>query len=306
MSDRPGPGAGGGQANSKKAKPGGRRGGRRKRRLRRTALVVVAVVVSVVTLATWLYLRGRPDVRRPGEHLPEITRRLAADLPEEAPLPRFTDVTEEAGLGAFSTFAGARSSQLPEDMGAGAAWGDYDNDGDDDLFLVGAGGTMTADAASWAASELYENLGDGTFERDDDFPETRILGMGAAWGDYDGDGWLDLALTGIDSLLLFRNRQGQFERDETLTREGYWAGASWADFDNDGDLDLYVCGYVQYEPARGGQQRVSDQYGTAVPYTLNPASFDPEPNLLFENDGHGSFSEVALQWGISNPGGRSL
>ncbi len=260
---------------------------------------------AAIGFGVWIYREGRPETRRPGEDLPEITRRLAADLPADAPTPRFTDVTSEAGLDEFRTFDGARTSQLPEDMGAGAAWGDFDGDGDDDLFLVGAGGTMGADPASWASSELYENRGDGMF-RKAEFPEVRILGMSAAWGDVDGDGRLDLAVTGYDSILLFRNREGGFERDESLTLPGYWAGASWADFDNDGDLDLYVCGYVKYEPGRGGQQRASDQYGTAVPYTLNPASFEPERNLLFENSGNGEFSEVALLYGVSNPGGRSL
>ena len=130
--------------------------------------------------------------------------------------------------------------------------------------------------------------------------------MSAAWADADGDGWLDLAVTGVDAILLLRNREGVFERDDSLSLPGYWAGASWGDFDNDRDPDLYVCGYVQYEPGRGGSQRVSSQYETAVPYTLNPASFEPERNLLFVNDGAGTFSEVAALYAVSNPGGRSL
>jgi tetratricopeptide (TPR) repeat protein len=290
----------------KSSKPSSKVFGRRKRRLRRAAWAVTAVIVVAVAIGVWLSRRNRPETRRPGEDLAEITTRLASDLPAAAPLPRFTDVTAEAGLGAFTAFAGARSSQLPEDMGAGLAWGDFDRDGDDDLFLVSGGGTMTAPPAAWAPSELYENRGDGTFRRVEEFPETRILGMSAAWADADGDGWLDLVVTGIDSVLLFWNREGRFERDDGLSLPGYWAGASWGDFDNDRDLDLYVCGYVRYEPGRGGAQRVSSQYETAVPYTLNPASFEPERNLLFENDGTGAFTEVAALYAVSNPGGRSL
>jgi len=254
----------------------------------------------------WAYQRARPDTRRPGEDLEEITSRLASELPDAAPRPRLEDATVAAGLGDFVTFAGPRSSQLPEDMGAGAAWGDYDNDGDEDLFLVGAGGAMTSVREDWSQSMLFENLGDGTFQPVDDFPEVRLLGMSAAWADVDGDGWQDLVVTGFDSILLLRNDAGSFSLDESLTRSGYWAGASWGDFDNDRDLDLYVCGYVQYDVGRGGSERVSDQYGTAVPYTLNPAAFEPESNLLFENDGAGNFSEVAILYGVSNPGGRSL
>jgi enediyne biosynthesis protein E4 len=280
--------------------------GRRGRRLRRAALAVTALALVAAGAGSWIYHARRPETRHPGEDLPEITRRLASDLPAEAPEPRWTDVTDEAGLGAFRLFTGARTSQLPEDMGAGAAWGDFDGDGDDDLFLVGAGGSMDASPATWAPSELFENRGDGAFRRVESFPETHLVGMGAAWGDVDGDGRLDLAVSGFGAILLFRNRGDRFELDTSLDRVGYWSGISWVDFDNDGDLDLYVCGYVRYDPARGGSGRASDQYGTAVPYTLNPASFEPERNLLFENDGRGGFAEVALLHGVANPEGRSL
>ena len=74
-------------------------------------------------------------------------------------------------------------------MGAGAAWGDFDNDGDEDLFLVSAGGPARRPLpANAAPSLLYENLGSGRFRVVEGFPDTRILGMGAAWGDVDGDG----------------------------------------------------------------------------------------------------------------------
>jgi len=259
--------------------------GRRQRQLRRVTAVLVAVAI-VGALAGWLIYRAtRPEVRRPGEELPDITEKLSRNLPPEAPMPVFVDVTDEAGLGDVRSFIGDRTSQLPEDMGSGAAWGDFDNDGDDDLFLVAAGGTMTLPREEWAPSELFENLGDATFRKVEDFPELRISGMGAAWGDYNADGWQDLAITGYNSLLLLRNEQGRLVRDETIPDlEGYWSGVSWGDFDNDRDLDLYVCGYVQYQTDGGGQRQVSQQYGTAVPYTLNPASFEPERNLLFQNN----------------------
>jgi len=155
-------------------------------------------------------------------------------------------------------------------------------------------------------SRLYINLGDGSFTEAKDFPETRIHGMGVAWGDYDGDGRLDLVVTGYDCLRLFRNTTDGFERDMTFVdRPGYWAGASWADFDRDGDLDLYVTGYVRYAVDNEGRA-ASQQYGRAVPYTLNPASFEPQSNLLFRNDGGGRFDEVAEELGVDNSSGRSL
>jgi enediyne biosynthesis protein E4 len=283
------------------------RPGRRRRRLRWAAVLATAALATVA-LGAWSSLSSRTDVRRPGEDLPEITDRLAQGLPADAPTPVFTDVTAAAGLDGFRSFAGRRTSRLPEDMGAGAAWGDYDGDGDDDLFLVAAGGSLDLPPAERRPSQLYENLGDGTFRLVDGFPDTRILGMAAAWGDADGDGDLDLAVSGYGELLLFRNLGGgRFERDlDFPSPDGYWAGIAWGDFDGDGDLDLYVSGYVRFVDAGDGPRRVSDQYGAAVPYTLNPAAFEPEANLLLENRGDGTFVDVAALYGVSNPGGRSL
>jgi tetratricopeptide (TPR) repeat protein len=268
-----------------------------------SGIAAIAAVAGV-----FVYRATRPEVRRPGEDLPEITAKLARNLPPEAPMPRFTDVTAEAGLTGFRSFVGDRTSQLPEDMGSGLAWGDFDNDGGDDLFLVSAGGELTLPEEELAPSTLFENLGDGTFRPVESFPELRIRGMGAAWGDYDGDGWLDLAVSGYQVLRLLRNVEGRFEAapDLPVPEGGYWSGVSWADFDNDRDLDLYVCGYVQYVEDSGGVRHASEQYGTTVPYTLNPASFEPESNLLLRNDGGGKFQDVAAPWGVSNPEGRSL
>jgi tetratricopeptide (TPR) repeat protein len=302
---------------------GGRRGdprrhrhwGRRKRRLRRASWILAAAAAAGIAAGVWIYRATRPEVYRPGEDHAEITQNLSRGLPADAPAPRFADATAEAGLTGFRTFAGVRSSQLPEDMGSGAAWGDFDRDGDDDLFLVAAGGPLTADPTTWAPSQLYENLAadgrPGVFRRSADFPDLRVIGMAAAWGDADGDGWLDLVVTGYDTLVLFRNREGRLARDESFPplatgMKGFWAGAVWGDFDNDRDLDLYVTGYVRYVEDPNAREQVSQQYGHAVPYTLNPISFDPERNLLLRNRGDGTFDEVAGELGVANPEGRSL
>ena len=161
--------------------------------------------------------------------------------------------------------------------------------------------------ANWAPSLLYRNLDNGKFERVADFPETRIHGMAAAWADYNNDGWLDLVVTGVDTILLFRNDHGKLVRDRRFpSPKGFWSGASWGDYNNDGKLDLYICGYVQYKVDQSKLQSLSQQFGLDVPYTLNPASFEPERNLLFRNNGNGTFTEVAQQMGVANPDGRSL
>jgi Tfp pilus assembly protein PilF len=281
--------------------------GRRRRRLRMAIAVLATVGVVGLAGGVVYYRVNRPQTYRPGEDLAEITSKLDSDLPEGAPEVRLADVTGEAGLQGFRSFAGPRSSQLPEDMGSGAAWGDFDNDGDDDLFLVSNGGSLEAEPATWPPCELYENRGDGTFRKVKEFPELRIIGMAAAWGDADGDGWLDLIVTGYRSLTLFRNQQGRLIRDGAfIAPEGYWAGASWGDYDRDRHLDLYVCGYVRYREDDPDRARASLQFGTSVPYTLNPSSYEPQRNLLFHNNGDGTFREVAEALGVSNPEGRSL
>jgi Tfp pilus assembly protein PilF len=279
---------------------------RRRRVLWTSAIAGLALILGSILLVR-AYRARQAQAYKPGEANSDITESLARDLPRDAPKPSFADVTKEAGLAGFVTFAGNRGSELPEDMGPGVAWGDVDNDGDDDLFVVSAGGPLSASEAQLAPSLLYINDGSGHFTPSSQFPETRIHGMAAAWGDYDGDGWLDLVVTGYGTLRLYHNAKGILTRDPRFPDlKGFWSGVSWGDYDNDGKLDLYVCGYVKYVPAKAGEQRTSQQYGTAVPYTLNPASFDPERNLLFHNTGRGLFAEVGVKAGVSNPDGRSL
>lgn len=281
----------------------------RRRRLRWTVgLLGAAVALGIAGGVLW-HQQSRPTQYRPDEPLEDITRALAKHLPPEAPRPRFTEVTREAGLAEFRNFAGQRTSQLPEDMGPGLAWGDFDNDGDDDLFLVSQGGGLDVPESELQPCALFENLGDGTFRRVTGFPEPRIRGLGAAWGDADGDGFLDLAITGYNALILLHNEggTGRFTRDSRLPdRPGFWSGVAWGDFDNDRRLDLYACNYVQYVENTADQEKISEQIGTVVPFTLNPASYPGGLNALFRQNPDGTFSDVAAALKVQNPEGRSL
>jgi hypothetical protein len=308
--------------------------------MRRVAWTVSTLLALVLigALASWrIHKENTPDEYTPGEESKDITS--AGDeraakvalpaakpapkpasarvvdrlldpgraLPAGAPEPRFTDVTKSAGLASFRQFQGERSSQLPEDMGSGVAWGDFDNDGLDDLFVVSGGGSLDLPERQRAPSVLYRNLGNGRFEKVQDFPNLRILGMGAAWGDYDNDGWLDLVVSGFDTIILFHNDHGHLVRVKSFpSPNGFWAGVSWGDYNRDGYLDLYVCGYVKYKPGERNVSGNSAQFGLEVPFTLNPASYEPERNLLFRNNGDGTFTEVAAQLGVANTEGRSL
>lgn len=273
------------------------------------AILGLAAFTTFAAGVTVFFL-NRPEQYAPGEGSADVTSELSMRLPSGAPKPSFVDITAESGLGEFRNFGGPRTSQLPEDTGPGLAWGDYDSDGDEDLFLVSAGGALNVPNEQLFPCELHENLG-GKFRKSSSFPELRIRGMGAAWADYDGDGDLDLAVSGYNSLHLFENWTGsgerKFRRVESLPNPaGFWTGLSWSDFDHDGDLDLYVCNYVQYRESEEDQLKSSDQLGTFVPYTLNPASYEPGLNMLLRNEGGGVFQDVAATLEVTNPTGRSL
>jgi enediyne biosynthesis protein E4 len=281
----------------------------RRRKLRVTTVALAWSLGLIAVVALGVHFANRPAQYDPEEEDRAITSELRINLPPGAPEPKFTDITEAAGLAGFQTFIGPRTSQLPEDMGGGAAFGDFDNDGHDDLFLVSAGGNLGLPEAQLAPSRLYRNRGDGTFELVKSFPELRIRGMGAAWADFDGDGFIDLAVSGHKALKLFRNEGGTglFTPVELPGGEaGFWAGLAWGDFDNDRAPDLYVCGYLEYQVTNTDREQTSDQFDTAVPFTLNPASFEPARNRLYRNDGDGKFTEIAVELGVTNPTGRSL
>jgi hypothetical protein len=284
----------------------------RRRRLRLTARVLCVATFLGAGVAAGIYLKSRPTQYRPDETSADITSELAKSLPPDAPRPRFTDVTRAAGLADFRNFTGPRTAEMPEDIGPGVAWGDFDNDGDDDVFLVSVGGALNLPEHQRQPCALFENLGDGTFRRVESFPDLRIHGNAAAWGDCDGDGFLDLVVSGYNALRLFHNEPGdgggrKFVRDERLpSPPGFWTGVSWGDYDNDRALDLYVCGYIDYIVAEEDRAKSEVQAGSMIPFTLNPASFKGGTNLLFHNNRDGTFTDVAAQLKVQNPEGRSL
>jgi hypothetical protein len=287
---------------------------------RRRKLIVKYVLVTLSLLigasAAVLILRHRAKPYSPGEQVEGITSELERAVPAGYPAVQFKNVAQQAGIN-FQHFYGKRSTQLPEDMGSGAAWGDYDGDGNLDLYLCNIAAPLTATpeqvAASPASNRLYHNNGNGTFT---DVTEQagvgfKGTGMGAAWADYDNDGWLDLVITSYDRIVLYHNRgDGTFE-DVTAKAglakfRGFWTGASWTDYDKDGNADLYICGYVKYDYKPEYTGKASRQFTELVPFTLNPSSYTPERNLLFHNNGDGTFTEVAKKAGVNNPEGRSL
>ena len=271
--------------------------------------------VFLATISTLIWtLSKQQEPYRPGEEIEGVRAELGRTIRSDYPKITFVDATEEAGID-FQHFSGQRTAQLPEDMGSGAAWGDYDNDGWLDLFVVNEVGplTMNDDEINRSPSHcaLYHNNRDGTFAEVSEKAgvDFRGWGMAAAWGDYNNDGWLDLFISCYGENVFYHNNgNGTFTARTRETglggRKGFWAGASWADFNRDGYLDLYVCGYVKY--SYNEEAGAMLQYDVEVPASINPSAFEPERNLLYRNNGDTSFREIAIKSGVADANGRSL
>ncbi len=226
---------------------------------------------------------------------------------------RFEEVGRESGL-SFHHFSAVRAALLPEDNGSGLAFGDYDNDGYDDLYLANLAGPvlMSRDElqATREGGKLYRNLGDGTFEDVTETAGVEHVGWdgGVLWADFNGDGWLDLLLTGIDEIALFENLGGgTFEDRSAAAGLGETPcmamGATAGDYDRDGDLDLYVPCYVEFPWERARDRPL---VGGRPSTMTTPANYPPQANRLLRNDGDGRFEDVAAPAGVADPQGRGL
>lgn len=238
---------------------------------------------------------------------------VSVEMAYSNPTVKFTDVTLAAEIN-FVHSHGSRSSLLPEDMGSGAGFADYDNDGDLDLYVVNNPGPLEAEISSQSPGNiLYRNNGDGTFTDVTGKAGVgdRGHGMGCVFGDYDNDGNLDLYVTNFGANVLYRNNgDGSFSDVTEATGVGderWGTGAVYGDYDRDGDLDLYVCNYVDYKLSTIEKMRSkSKQAGISVPGALNPVAFEAQDNVLFRNNGDGTFSDVTDELGVGANGGRSM
>jgi enediyne biosynthesis protein E4 len=244
-------------------------------------------------------------------------RRLAAGMAMAAAttvlaaddsLPRFVDVTREAGI-AFQHVNGASADKhLVETMGAGGLFFDYDRDGWVDVFLVDSGSLADPAAAKRARHRLFRNRGNGTFSDVTDRSGIRhsAYGMGACAADYDGDGDADLYITNDGPNVLYENRgDGRFVDVTAAAHVGdarWSASCAFADLDRDGDLDLWVTNYVAADRVRSP---FCGDAKAGIRYYCHPLNYDPLPNTLYRNDG-GTFTDVSVASGIAALRGNGL
>ena len=296
--------------------PARRRSSRHTRGIWITLLSTGLGVALLLAFALWLQGKRETDLADPRA---DVTSAFKTSENIVLPAIRFDEVASMAGI-EMQHGPGPRSRALPEDTGSGLAWGDYDGDGDWDLYLVNMPGTKNIRDRSplpEAANRLFRNEGgrfvDVTLSAG--VADAEGVGMGASFADYDADGDMDLYVTNHGKNRLYRNQgEGRFEEvaEQAGVADPLWSlGAAWGDFDRDGWLDLYVCNYVQYDDDGMDAEQRTSQLETiagayAIPFTLNPSGFDPQPNRLYRNLGDGRFEEIAVSAGVDNPRGRSM
>lgn len=217
----------------------------------------------------------------------------------------FTDVTVQAGIDFEHHNGRSGRKYLPETLGSGCAFLDYDNDLRPDIFLVNS---RPWSGGEGITSKLYRNVGDGRFE---DVTHSAGLavsmyGLGAAAADYDNDGFTDLYVTVLDGDRLFRNRgDGTFEdvtREAGIDNARFGTSAAWLDHDLDGHLDLFVANYVQWS---ADEDLWCSMDGTRKTY-CTPESYPGQPSVLYRNRGDGTFEDISAAAGVDDPTSKGL
>jgi hypothetical protein len=223
----------------------------------------------IFALAAPLALAPSPQKKQP----------VAAAKSVEAGCPVvFTDVAQTAGLKFTHERGATPEHQLPETMGSGVAWLDYDNDGWMDLYVVQSG-PFPENGSPRAQDRLFHNNGDGTFTNvtaKAGLKDT-AYGMGVVAADYDNDGYVDLFVTNYGHNILYHNNGDGTFTDVTekagVKGSGWSTSAAFADFDGDGYLDLFVVRYLDISTIRSrriisAEIRLKDCVSTVTPASI--------------------------------------
>jgi enediyne biosynthesis protein E4 len=220
-------------------------------------------------------------------------------------LPVFEEIPSATSGISWKHVSGRSSmAHLPETVGAGCAFFDYDNDGWMDIYLVNSGPCDFYQPQQSLRNALYRNNRDGTFT--DVTSKAGVpgnaYGMGVAVGDYDGDGRPDLYVTQYPNSILYHNNGDGTFTDVTakagVAAPGWSTSAVWFDYDNDGRLDLFVCRFVDYSKAK---LKFCGDTLTGERHYCIPSIYSPMPCWLFHNNGDGTFTDISKESGIAQP-----
>jgi enediyne biosynthesis protein E4 len=234
------------------------------------------------------------------------TKVSAADSPWFEELP-----ASKTGISWTHDNALSEKRYMPEAIGPGCAFLDFDNDGWMDIFLVNSGPSSFYKPSKPIRNALYKNNRDGTFT---DVTEKAgvsgsFFGMGVAVGDFDNDGWPDILVTGYERVALYQNNHDGTFRDVTAKAgldklpSNWPTSAVWFDYDNDGKLDLFLCNYIEY--GKGAFQSCGDNRIGRNFYCV-PRVFNGTSSMLFRNNGNGAFSYSSAGTPIESAKGKAL
>ena len=270
--------------------------------------LVFIFVLAVVGVLAYVYVIRETDqeIAITQTERKEVQSRNLGEGGDVAPIPKmtFTDITQLAGL-EFEHENGARGEKLlPETMGGGCAFLDYDNDGDQDILLI--------NSKSWEdfkpemlgpTSKLYQNDGQGKYidVSEQTGLNIELYGMGCAVADYDNDGNVDIFISALGGNRLLRNNNGVFVDQTEIAGlsdgpSNWSTSCTWFDMENDGDLDLFVCSYITWSKEIDISQGFS-LVGVGRAYGP-PTSFGGSFSQLYENNGDGTFGDISQQAGI--------
>jgi hypothetical protein len=225
---------------------------------------------------------------------------------------RLTDVTAQAGIHFHHNSGAYGGKLLPETLGAGCAFLDYDSDGWQDILLVNGAnwpGHSRDQKSEPGTLKLYRNNRNGTFSdvTHSTGLDLEMYGMGVAIGDYNNDGYPDILITCVGQNRLFKNTgKGTFvdvTKSSSLGgRQAFSTSALWFDFDRDGLLDLFVCNYVKWSPEHDVFCSLDGKHKSYC----TPEAYRGETCWLFHNRGNGTFEDVTATSGIFDSSSKSL
>jgi hypothetical protein len=221
---------------------------------------------------------------------------------------RFINIVSEAKISFKHENGASPQKYMPETMAGGSIILDYNNDGWPDLFFVNGGSFTDKQKAAVARHRLYRNNKDGTFTDVSSSAGIGVagFGMGACAADYDNDGWPDLYITGVGTNRLYRNNgNGSFTdvTEKAGVGSPLWsASCAFGDIDNDGFVDLYVTNYVDFSVSNN---KYCVYTGDTRVY-CHPNVYNGVPDILYRNNGDGTFTDVTRAAGLYRPDGKGL